>query len=52
MKSLRELFKGLRVLVIGDTMIDRYLYGTVDRISPEAPVPILNRQRREDPQCL
>lgn len=48
MKPLQELFRDLRVLVIGDTMIDRYLYGTVDRISPEAPVPILNRQRRED----
>lgn len=48
MKSLHELFHGLRVLVIGDTMIDRYLYGTVDRISPEAPVPILRRKLKED----
>jgi len=48
MKSLHELFQGLRVLVIGDTMIDRYLTGTVDRISPEAPVPILRRKIRED----
>jgi rfaE bifunctional protein kinase chain/domain len=48
MKSLRELFEDIRVLVIGDTMIDRYLYGNVDRISPEAPVPILRRTRKED----
>jgi len=48
MKPIHELFKGIRVLVIGDTMIDRYLYGTVDRISPEAPVPILRRKIRED----
>jgi len=28
-----------RVLVVGDVMLDRYWYGAVDRISPEAPVP-------------
>lgn len=32
---------GLKAVVIGDVMLDRYIYGTVDRISPEAPVPIL-----------
>jgi D-glycero-beta-D-manno-heptose-7-phosphate kinase len=40
-------FNGLKVLVIGDVMIDSYLWGKVDRISPEAPVPILNVQKRE-----
>ncbi len=30
-----------RVLVVGDLMLDRYVYGTVDRISPEAPVPVV-----------
>ena len=30
-----------RVLVIGDAMLDRYVYGAVERISPEAPVPVL-----------
>ena len=34
-------FKSLRVMVIGDLMIDEYLWGDVDRISPEAPVPIV-----------
>ncbi|WP_448530554.1 bifunctional heptose 7-phosphate kinase/heptose 1-phosphate adenyltransferase [Raineya sp.] len=50
MKSVQEIFKSfedLRVLVIGDVMIDSYLWGSVTRISPEAPVPILNVQRRE-----
>jgi D-beta-D-heptose 7-phosphate kinase/D-beta-D-heptose 1-phosphate adenosyltransferase len=33
-----------RLMVIGDLMIDHYVYGTVDRISPEAPVPVLERE--------
>ena len=33
------------VLVVGDVMLDRYVYGVVDRISPEAPVPILTIER-------
>jgi len=36
-----------RVLVIGDLMVDRYLWGEVDRISPEAPVPIVRYVREE-----
>ncbi|MBK9981503.1 MAG: carbohydrate kinase [Saprospiraceae bacterium] len=39
--------KNLKATVIGDAMLDRYIYGTVDRISPEAPVPILAHQRTE-----
>lgn len=42
-----ESFKRLRVLIIGDVMIDSYLWGKVERISPEAPVPIINVQKRE-----
>ncbi len=38
-------FARIRVLVIGDLMIDEYLWGDVDRISPEAPVPIVAVQR-------
>lgn len=34
-------FSSLRILVIGDVMIDRYLHGKVERISPEAPVPVV-----------
>jgi D-beta-D-heptose 7-phosphate kinase / D-beta-D-heptose 1-phosphate adenosyltransferase len=33
------------VLVVGDVMLDRYVYGTVERVSPEAPVPILSIER-------
>jgi len=39
---------GARVLVVGDVMLDRYWFGEVERISPEAPVPIVRVARRED----
>ncbi len=42
-----EAFKNLHVLVVGDVMIDAYVYGTVNRISPEAPVPVVNVSKRE-----
>lgn len=35
-------FIGQRVLCVGDLMLDRYVYGQVDRISPEAPIPVLH----------
>lgn len=38
---LLRLFKGIRILVIGDIVLDRYIWGKVSRISPEAPVPIV-----------
>lgn len=37
-----------RVLIVGDVMLDRYWFGAVDRISPEAPVPVVRVQRDED----
>ena len=37
-----------RVLVVGDVMLDRYWFGDVDRISPEAPVPVVKITRREE----
>lgn len=37
-----------RVLVVGDVMLDRYWFGAVERISPEAPVPVLHVQREQD----
>ncbi|MDB5274441.1 MAG: rfaE [Chitinophagaceae bacterium] len=46
-EALFAAFAGLKVLVIGDVMIDSYLWGRVDRISPEAPVPILQVENRE-----
>jgi rfaE bifunctional protein kinase chain/domain len=39
---------GSRVLVVGDVMLDRYWFGAVDRVSPEAPVPVVRVARRED----
>lgn len=37
-----------RVLVVGDLMLDRYVWGRVDRISPEAPIPVLKATEQED----
>ncbi|MDR5814216.1 MULTISPECIES: D-glycero-beta-D-manno-heptose-7-phosphate kinase [unclassified Caballeronia] len=37
-----------RVLVVGDVMLDRYWFGDVNRISPEAPVPVVHVQKKED----
>ena len=41
------LQKQFKVLLIGDSCVDQYVYGTCDRINPEAPVPILKYSRRE-----
>ncbi|MGY4257705.1 D-beta-D-heptose 7-phosphate kinase/D-beta-D-heptose 1-phosphate adenosyltransferase [Bradyrhizobium sp. USDA 4516] len=41
-------FSGLRIAVVGDLILDRYLDGTVKRLSPEAPVAVLLRQRERD----
>ena len=49
--SLRRLerclagFSRLRLLVVGDAMLDEYLWGDVDRVSPEAPVPVVHVRR-------
>jgi rfaE bifunctional protein kinase chain/domain len=45
--ALPDLAKA-RVLVVGDVMLDRYWYGEVERISPEAPVPVVKVQRTEE----
>jgi len=41
-------FAKLRILVVGDIMLDRYIHGEVERISPEAPVPVLRHAQRYD----
>jgi D-glycero-beta-D-manno-heptose-7-phosphate kinase len=49
-KDLRELFDSfnhLRVLIIGDAMVDAYIWGKVNRLSPEAPVPIVTVGKKE-----
>ena len=40
-RKLVRRFKGKRILVVGDLMLDRYIWGSVSRISPEAPVPVV-----------
>ena len=45
--ELFEAFSKLRVLVIGDVMVDSYVFGKVSRISPEAPVPVVLTERKE-----
>ncbi|MEZ5649386.1 MAG: D-glycero-beta-D-manno-heptose-7-phosphate kinase [Burkholderiaceae bacterium] len=45
--ALRECFRPARVLIVGDVMLDRYWFGDVERISPEAPVPVVRVQRTE-----
>ena len=44
----RARLAAARVLVVGDAMLDRYWFGAVDRISPEAPVPIVRVNREEE----
>ncbi|MBI0325981.1 D-glycero-beta-D-manno-heptose-7-phosphate kinase [Burkholderia plantarii] len=44
----RERLAASRVLVVGDVMLDRYWFGNVNRISPEAPVPVVHVQRQEE----
>lgn len=44
----RERLAQARVLVVGDAMLDRYWFGAVDRISPEAPVPVVRVTREEE----
>jgi len=47
LEKIFQQFNDLKALIIGDVMIDSYLWGNVNRISPEAPVPIVNVQKRE-----
>ena len=44
----RDRLARARVLVVGDAMLDRYWFGAVDRISPEAPVPVVRVNREEE----
>ena len=50
-ERLRQVLEGLgnpRVLVVGDVILDRYVFGEVKRISPEAPIPVLNVDEAEE----
>ncbi len=49
-KELNQIFKDfnkVKVLIVGDVMIDKYIYGKVERVSPEAPVPVVDVQRND-----
>ena len=50
MNSITDIlnqFESKRVLIIGDAMIDAYMWGTIHRMSPEAPVPVVEIEKRE-----
>ena len=45
-EKILDRFVGLKVLIVGDVMLDEYIWGDVDRVSPEAPVPVVNIHNR------
>lgn len=45
--ELVEKLAGARIALIGDLMLDRYVYGNVERLSPDAPVPVFHHQRED-----
>ena len=45
LQALLEQVRGVRVACVGDLMLDRYVYGEVSRISPEAPIPVLRTRK-------
>jgi D-beta-D-heptose 7-phosphate kinase/D-beta-D-heptose 1-phosphate adenosyltransferase len=45
LQQLLQRIAGARVVAVGDLMVDRFVYGDVARISPEAPIPVMTRQR-------
>jgi D-beta-D-heptose 7-phosphate kinase/D-beta-D-heptose 1-phosphate adenosyltransferase len=45
LQALLERVRGLKIACVGDLMLDRYVYGEVSRISPEAPIPVLKTRR-------
>ena len=50
MNSISDIlnqFETKRVLIIGDAMIDAYMWGNIHRMSPEAPVPVVEIEKRE-----
>ncbi|MCS7204916.1 MAG: D-glycero-beta-D-manno-heptose-7-phosphate kinase [Leptospiraceae bacterium] len=46
-KQIIEKFKDIKILVVGDFMLDEYIFGKAERISPEAPVPIVEETHRK-----
>ncbi|MBC7746102.1 MAG: D-glycero-beta-D-manno-heptose-7-phosphate kinase [Flavobacterium sp.] len=48
MRQFFQKFSDLNILIIGDVMMDTYLWGKVERISPEAPVPVVSITKKEN----
>lgn len=48
LSAIFSKFSDLKIVVVGDVMLDAYLWGNVDRISPEAPVPVVAIKRKEE----
>lgn len=46
-EQIFDSFSKLRVLIVGDVMLDSYIWGVVERISPEAPVPVINVKKKD-----
>ena len=46
--NIFDAFSQKKIMVIGDVMLDSYLWGSVNRMSPEAPVPVLLLNKREN----
>lgn len=46
-QSIFARFNDLRVLIVGDIMLDSYIWGTIDRISPEAPIPVVSVKKKD-----
>jgi D-glycero-beta-D-manno-heptose-7-phosphate kinase len=47
-QQLFSKFENITAIVIGDAMVDSYLWGKVDRVSPEAPIPIVSVMKKEN----
>jgi rfaE bifunctional protein kinase chain/domain len=45
--NIFNTFNQLKIVIVGDVMIDSYIWGSVERISPEAPVPVVNVRKQE-----
>ncbi len=45
LKEILEKFPGKKIVVIGDIMLDGYIYGNVSRTSPEAPIPVVSFEK-------
>ena len=47
-EEITNAFSGKKILVVGDVFLDRYVYGIVERLNPEAPVPILHAKKEDN----